>query len=193
MQQRINCNVAISNTTLKVAPAGLEPTVPRLKAGCFAQLSYEAVISVTRIGFESISPESKSGILTIGRPGKVWFFDVGREGRDRTRNLWFWRPLLYQLNYFPVFGCLLQASVSVAQMGLEPIVLDHESSVLATYTTVQYLGIGNFKFCINGYNSANSEYPILSIQSPSCGNTGVEPYLLVLQTSTLTPRALLPF
>ena len=28
-------------------------------------------------------------------------FSLDRKNRTRTRNRWFWKPLFYQLNYFP--------------------------------------------------------------------------------------------
>ena len=30
----------------------------------------------------------------------------GRDGKTRTRDTWFWRPVLYQLSYIPI-SCIL--------------------------------------------------------------------------------------
>ena len=61
-------------------------------------LSYNSKKMATRKGLEP----STSGV-TGRRSNRLSYRAIGRGSRDRTHGTRFWRPLLYQLSYTPIY------------------------------------------------------------------------------------------
>ena len=54
----------------------------------------------------NIFRENKKGLN--GKNRQTFSFYCGRGTKNRTRDTWFWRPLLYQLSYTPTAAALQQ-------------------------------------------------------------------------------------
>ena len=55
-------------------------------------------------GFEPAAHWSQTSCATKLRYTPILIFYIGRGRRTRTLGTWFWRPLLYQLSYTPIYG-----------------------------------------------------------------------------------------
>ena len=55
-------------------------------------------------GFEPAAHWSQTSCATKLRYTPKYLIIIGRGRRTRTLGTWFWRPLLYQLSYTPIYG-----------------------------------------------------------------------------------------
>ena len=107
---------------------GLEPTTPSVTGGCSNQLSYRAMIAqvhrfwrltagtcviipekraVVKHEFQKMSKKfwkvRHSGKNTKTKRTEYSLCACGRGSKSRTHGTRFWRPLLYQLSYTPIY------------------------------------------------------------------------------------------
>ncbi len=59
----------------------------------------------------NIFRENKKGLN--GKNRQTFSFCCGRGTKNRTRDTWFWRPLLYQLSYTPMIRCFIQETCNI--------------------------------------------------------------------------------